>query len=94
VASALKRYKQAGVIRQLARGIYDYLRVDPELGLLHPSMDEIAKVVAGRGAIRLQASGAYAANLLGLSTQMPMGKHCSLPTPASFPTTRPIYGRW
>jgi hypothetical protein len=72
VASALKRYKQAGVIRQLARGLYDYPRVDPELGVLHPSMDEIAKVVAGRGAIRIQPSGAYAANLLGLSTQMPM----------------------
>lgn len=72
VASALKRHKQSGLIRQLARGLYDYPRTDAQLGLLTPSADEIAKALAGRDAIRLQPSGAYAANLLGLSTQMPM----------------------
>lgn len=72
VASALKRHKQAGLIRQLARGLYDYPRVDPDLGALQPSSDEIAKALAGRDAIRIQPTGAYAANLLGLSTQVPM----------------------
>ena len=72
VASALKRHKQSGLIRQLARGLYDYPRKDDQLGLLLPSADEVAKALAGRDAIRLQPSGAYAANLLGLSTQMPM----------------------
>jgi hypothetical protein len=72
VASAVKRYRQSGLIRQLARGLYDYPRTDPELGILTPSPDAIARALAGRDAVRLQPSGAYAANLLGLSTQIPM----------------------
>ena len=72
IASALKRHKPAGLIRQLARGLYDYPQVDPQLGLLQPSTDDIAKALTGRDATRIQATGAYAANLLGLSTQVPM----------------------
>ncbi|MEA3486633.1 MAG: DUF6088 family protein [Thermodesulfobacteriota bacterium] len=72
VASALKRYRQSGLIRQLARGLYDYPAMDPELGTLAPAPDALARALAGRDAVRLQPSGAYAANLLGLSTQMPM----------------------
>jgi hypothetical protein len=72
VASALRRYRQSGLIRQLARGLYDYPRTDPELGVLSPSPDAVARTLAGRHVVRLQPSGAYAANLLGLSTQIPM----------------------
>ncbi len=72
VASALKRHKQVGLIRQLARGLYDYPRMDDTLGALSASSDDIATALAGRDALRLQPSGAYAANLLGLSTQVPM----------------------
>jgi len=72
VASAVKRYRQSGLIRQLARGLYDYPRTDPELGILTPPPDAIARALAGRDAVRLQPSGVYAANLLGLSTQIPM----------------------
>ena len=72
VASALKRYRQSGLIRQLARGLYDYPRTDTELGMLTPSPNAVARALAGRDAVRLQPSGAYAANLLGLSTQIPM----------------------
>ncbi|PID72688.1 MAG: hypothetical protein CSB34_00940 [Desulfobulbus propionicus] len=71
IASALKRHKQSGLIRQLARGVYDYPQTDPDLGPLEPTNEEIAKALAGRDATRLQPSGAYAANLLGLSTQVP-----------------------
>ncbi len=72
VKAALKRYRKSGLIRQLARGLYDYPRTDPDLGMLTPSSDAVAKALAGRDAVRLQPSGAYAANLLGLSTQVPM----------------------
>jgi len=41
-------------------------------GPCKPSTDAIARALAGRDATRLQPSGAYAANLLGLSTQVPM----------------------
>ena len=69
---ALMRHRDSGIIRQLARGLYDYPKTDPQLGLLQPSADDIARALAGRDATRLQPSGAYAANLLDLSTQVPM----------------------
>ena len=72
IASALKRHKRAGIIRQLGRGLYDYPKEHPKLGVLSPPVEEVAKALAGRDAIRLQPTGAYAANLLGLSTQVPM----------------------
>jgi hypothetical protein len=72
IASTLKRYKQTGLIRQLTRGLYAYPKVDPDLGLLQPSTDDIAKALTGRDASRIQPTGAYAANLLGFSTQIPM----------------------
>jgi len=72
IASALKRHRQSGRIRQLARGLYDYPRTDSLLGMLTPSPDDVARALAGRDAVRLQPSGVYAANLLGLSSQVPM----------------------
>lgn len=72
ITSALKRHTDAGRIRLLARGLYDYPKQHPQLGTLAPDMDAVAKALAGRDAVRLQPSGAYAANLLGLSEQVPM----------------------
>jgi hypothetical protein len=72
VDKTLSRQSQGGIIRKLARGLYDYPRQDPQLGLLSPAIDAIAKALRGRDAVRLQPSGAYAANLLGLSDQVPM----------------------
>lgn len=71
VASALKRLKAAGTIRQLARGLYDYPVDHPVLGLVAPAADAVARALVVRDAIRLQPSGDYAANLLGLSEQVP-----------------------
>lgn len=69
---ALTRHMKKGTIRKLARGLYDFPKIDPLLGPLQPSTDDIAKALAGRDATRIQPSGAYAANLLGLTTQVPM----------------------
>ena len=71
IASALKRHTDAGHLRQLARGLYEYPKAHARLGSLAPSADAIAKALAGRDAVRLQPSGAYAANLLGPSEQVP-----------------------
>ena len=68
---AIHRLVHKGTIRRLARGVYDYPKVHPVLGLLLPSPDAIAKAIAGREQARLQPAGAYAANLLGLSEQVP-----------------------
>jgi len=69
---ALHRLAKKGTLRRLARGLYDYPRIDPALGLLSPTIDAIVKALKGRDKILLQPSGGYAANLLGLSDQVPM----------------------
>jgi len=67
----LHRLAKKGTIRRLARGLYDYPKEHPVLGKLSPSSDAIAKALAGRDRTRLQPAGAYAANVLGLSEQVP-----------------------
>jgi hypothetical protein len=71
IASALKRFKASGLVRQLTRGLYDYPVQDPVLGCVAPSAERIARALAVRDSIRLQPSGDYAANILGLSEQVP-----------------------
>lgn len=71
VHAALSRLGKNGEIRRLARGLYDVPREHPELGTLSPSPDAIARALQSRDAIRLQPTGAYAANLLGLSNHVP-----------------------
>ena len=71
VDKALSRLAAGGPIRRLARGLYEYPRQHPELGTLSPDIQKVAKALAGKDRIRLQPAGAYAANLLGLSEQVP-----------------------
>jgi Family of unknown function (DUF6088) len=68
---ALHRLARQGTIRRLARGVYDFPKEHPVLGPLAPSAEDIARVLAGRDRTRLQPAGAYAANALGLSEQVP-----------------------
>jgi len=68
---ALHRLTRKGTIRRLARGVYDFPKEHPVLGPLSPSADAVAKALAGRDRTRLQPAGAYAANVLGLSEQVP-----------------------
>jgi hypothetical protein len=67
----LHRLTRKGTIRRLARGVYDFPKEHPVLGPLSPSADVVAKALAGRDRTRLQPAGAYAANVLGLSEQVP-----------------------
>jgi hypothetical protein len=68
---ALHRFVRKGVIRRLARGVYDFPKDHSTLGRLYPSVETVARVMAGRDKTRLQPAGAYAANILGLSEQVP-----------------------
>src|SRR5271166_5057507 len=68
---ALHRLARKGTIRRLARGVYDFPKEHPVLGLLSPSADTVAHALAGRDRTRLQPAGAFAANILGLSEQVP-----------------------
>ena len=71
VDQALSRLTKQGMIRRLARGLYDYPRESPIFGLLLPSPDDLAKAIAKKGNYILQWSPAMAANKLGLTTQVP-----------------------
>lgn len=67
----LHRLVRKGTIRRLARGIYDFPEEHPVLGWLQPSPEKIAEALVGRDCTRIQPTGAYAANILGLSEQVP-----------------------
>ena len=74
VAKSLERLTAKGFLLRLARGIYYYPIIDSELGLgiLMPSVEEIASKIAMRDHARIAPAGNYALNKLGLSTQIPM----------------------
>lgn len=72
VDQALSRLHRSGQIRRLTRGVYEFPKVHPKIGLLSPSPEAIATAIAKRSASRISVSPAKAANLLGLSTQVPM----------------------
>jgi len=71
VAQALVRLVRSGSVRRLARGLYDYPEKHLTLGDLPPNYERIAQALAGRDSLKIQPSGAYAANLLGLTEQVP-----------------------
>lgn len=71
VRKTLERLAISGVIRRLAPGLYDYPKRHPVLGDLMPNYEQIGIALAKENKIKLQPSGAYAANLLGLSEQVP-----------------------
>jgi len=72
IHQALKRLTEKGILLRIAHGIYLYPKTDPELGILYPPIDEIAKAIAKRDKARIIPTGVQALNLLGLSTQLPM----------------------
>ena len=71
IDQALGRLVRSAAIRRLARGLYDYPEKHPALGDLPPNYERIAQALAGRDNLKIQPSGAYAANLLGLTEQVP-----------------------
>lgn len=72
VRTALTRLVQKKTIRRLAHGLYDLPVVHPKLGPIMPSADQVIEAIKKSEAIEVQPTGAYAANLLGLSTQVPL----------------------
>jgi len=71
VDQTLGRLTKAGTIRRLTRGLYDYPAKHPDFGDLPPNYDRVAQALVGRDNLKIQPSGAYAANLLGLTEQVP-----------------------
>ena len=69
---ALSSLVREGTIRRVRRGLYDSPKVNPSLGgALSPDIDESARALARRHRWKIVPEGTWAANLLGLSTQVP-----------------------
>jgi len=69
---AFSRLTTDGKIRRIGRGLYDVPRTSELLKTtLGPNLDQIAKAIARKHGWRIQPTGAHAANMLNLSTQVP-----------------------
>ena len=72
VDKALSRLVSEGVIQRIIRGVFMRPESNRYIGMVAPGVREVVEVMAkDRGEI-IQVQGADAANLLGLSTQIPM----------------------
>jgi hypothetical protein len=71
IRKALSLLQKQKVIRRIAQGLYDYTREHETLGMVSPNIDAVAKAIAEKNGAKIQPSGAYAANLIGLSEQVP-----------------------
>jgi hypothetical protein len=63
---------EKGLITRLDHGIYLVPKTSKALGILYPSIDEIAHAIAKRDRAKIIPSGVHALNKLGLSTQVPL----------------------
>ncbi len=72
VDKTLSRLASAGTIQRFGRGLYSYPKINKRLGIaVPPDVDDVADAVARQTGSRIVPSGATAANVLGLSTQLP-----------------------
>lgn len=71
IRKALSQLQKQNIIRRLAQGVYDYPKTHDLLGTIPPDLNEVAKAIAEKNGVQIQPAGAYAANLVGLSVQVP-----------------------
>ncbi len=74
IRQCLTRLCKDDKIIRIAQGIYCFPEIEEKLGLgvLQPPIEHIAEAMAKRDHARIIPTGAYALNILGLSTQVPM----------------------
>jgi len=71
VAVALHRLLKKEVLRNIGNGFYHYPIVDPVYGEYTFSTDDVMKAIERRDGVRIRETHAYAANITGISTQVP-----------------------
>ena len=73
VRQSLQRLQKDGMLIRVHRGVYCYPKIDNVLGLgiLLPTLWDIANAIARRDRITIIPTAPVALNLLGLSTQVP-----------------------
>ncbi|RFS24960.1 hypothetical protein DVR12_07165 [Chitinophaga silvatica] len=69
---ALSRLVKEQKLLRLGHGIYYYPEIDKNLGILYPSMEDIAYAIAANENITITPTRESALNKLGLSTQVPI----------------------
>ena len=72
IGVSLMRLCQENLIIRVAQGIYCFPKIDENygMGVLTPSLETIAEMIAKRDHCQIAPTGSYALNRLGLSTQL------------------------
>lgn len=71
ISRLLSEFAVKGVLQRLSKGIYFKPQVT-KFGVLKPDVHELVKAIARRDKAQVLPTGETAANMLGLSTQVPM----------------------
>jgi hypothetical protein len=71
IRQALSRLVKAGTIRRIRRGLYDLPRQHPIVGQTAPDIMATVRTLMEGSHAQWQFTGAYAANAMGLSDQVP-----------------------
>jgi len=71
IRKALSHLAKIGQIKRLSFGLYEYPRKHKALGVLPPDLNRVIQAVTEKDKVKFQPFGAYAANLLGISEQVP-----------------------
>lgn len=72
IRQVLSRLEKDDVLLRIAQGIYLKPKIDPLVGVILPSVEEVAKEIANRDKARIAPTGVLALYLLGLTTQIPL----------------------
>lgn len=71
VRTALSRLERSKTIRRLTKGVYDYPIKHNILGIVPCDINLVAHAIAEKNGTKIQPTGALAANLIGISEQVP-----------------------
>jgi hypothetical protein len=71
IDKSFSRLIDDGFITRIDWGIYYYPILQKDIGIIPPSIDDVAKAMANSLAVSIFPSGAVSANILGFSNQVP-----------------------
>ena len=72
IRKSLSNLVKKDILIRLTQGIYLYPKIDKELGVLYPSVDDVCRAIAKHDKARIEPTGIFALHSLGLSTQIPV----------------------
>lgn len=72
IRKSLSNLVKKDILIRLNQGIYLYPKIDKDLGVLYPSVDDVCRAIAKRDKARIEPTGVFALHSLGLSTQIPV----------------------